>query len=307
MKNERYRGQIPLDQIQRDYFLHFNHNYWMHKANALLNFIEDKPTTIQRLRFEGDRDSDQTILDNLKMELHMMVFHSSETLFLNIFSIVFMPTFPWIWISRCDSNTLTELIKTVGNEGLSAIRQSPEVWLRENLFPSITEKHKNYEKAKCSTVFVVNYLKSLAQEYLDRNEYNSYKHGLRSFPGKGSLQVFSDATSEKVSDMKSDTIKFLEFEKKDKDGKLHIDRDGKPYTRVKLTSKGFDCKRDYGIIKINSAILSNLFYTKSVMIKTALENSRNVGHYLFDNLTVDSIFNYSPEGKGTGVFKKFTI
>jgi hypothetical protein len=105
MKNERYRGQIPVDQLQKDYFLHFNPSYWMHKANALLSFI-DNPASINTLKFEGDKDTDDVILYNLKMELHMAVFHSSETLFLNIFSMIFMPKYPWIWISRCKSPML---------------------------------------------------------------------------------------------------------------------------------------------------------------------------------------------------------
>ena len=163
MKNERYRGQVQVEELQKDYFLNFNPNYWMHKANALLSFIDD-PSTISKLRFEGDRDSDQTILDNLKLELHMMVFHSAETLFLNVFSIVFMPTLPWVWISRCESKRLYELIDIMQEKGLSGIqdlletkseKKQPEVGLRENLYPSISDdKHPNYERARLSSLFV---------------------------------------------------------------------------------------------------------------------------------------------------------
>ena len=106
MKDERYNCQIPIEELQRDYFLHFNFNYWMHKAKALLAFIED-PSMINKLRFEGDNDSEETTVDNLKMDLHMMVFHSSETLFLNIFSIANMRQLPWIWISRCSTKHIS--------------------------------------------------------------------------------------------------------------------------------------------------------------------------------------------------------
>ena len=195
-KNENYRGQIPISQLQREYFLHFNYNYWIHKANAILAFIND-PSSVNKLRFQGDKDTEQTILDNLKMELHMMVFHSLDTLFLNVFSIVHMPELPWIWISRCDTTMLHTLIKTVRDHGLLALQQSPEIWLRENLLPCINENHENYEKSKLSSVFVVNYLNALSEEYIDHNEYNSYKHGLRSFVGRSRFQAFNDTTSEK--------------------------------------------------------------------------------------------------------------
>ncbi|MFL6395637.1 MAG: hypothetical protein ACJ706_00555, partial [Nitrososphaeraceae archaeon] len=51
------------------------------------SFIEHSDR-IKDLRFEEDEDIDEYILDNLKMELHMMVFHSSESLFLNIFLLL---------------------------------------------------------------------------------------------------------------------------------------------------------------------------------------------------------------------------
>lgn len=307
MKNERYKGQISVDQLQKKYFLHFNPNYWMHKANALLSFIEN-PSTINTLKFEGDNDSEEVILYNLKMELHMAVYHSSETLFLNIFSIIFMPSFPWIWTSRRRPWELYDLIKTVGKEGLSKLGPSPEIWLRENLFPSVSREHKNYEKTKLSSAFVVDYLNALAVEYLDHNEYNSYKHGLRSFVGRQKFQATNDVTSEIVMHMESDIIQFLEFEDKDKNGNPYIDKeDGKPYTFIKLATKGFDNKRDYMIIKMNSAILTNLFYAKGVLIKTAADASRKLGYYLLDNFTVEDIFKDDPDGKGTGAFKRFTI
>src|SRR4051794_10096551 len=85
--DEQYVRQVPLSELQNDYFQFYHYNFWMHKANAVLSFIEH-PDRIKDLRFEEDEDLDEYILDNLKMELHMMVFHSSESLFLNIFLLL---------------------------------------------------------------------------------------------------------------------------------------------------------------------------------------------------------------------------
>jgi hypothetical protein len=61
-------------------------------------------------------------------------------------------------------------------------KRPPEIWLRENIYPSISDdKHPNYERSRVSAKFVISNLEILAKEYLDHNEYNSYKHGLRSF------------------------------------------------------------------------------------------------------------------------------
>jgi hypothetical protein len=98
--------------------------------------------------------------------------------------------------------------------------------------------------------------------------------------------MIDDQTHELVMHMESDIIEFLEFEKKDRKGNPYINKkDGKPYVRLKLATKGFDYKRDCGIIRMNSAILTNLFYTKGVSIKTAADASRTIGYYLLDNFT----------------------
>jgi hypothetical protein len=65
-------------------------------------------------------------------------------------------------------------------------------------------------------------------------------------------------------------------------------------------------EKNCGIIRMNSAILINLFYTKGVNIKTAADASRTIGYYLLDNFTVEDIFGPDPETKGTSVFKRFT-
>jgi hypothetical protein len=304
MEDENYRTQIPTRDLQADYFLHFNPGFWMHKAKALLTFIETT-SNINNIRFEGDNDTDETILSNMKMELHMMVFHSSETLFLNIFSIVKNPLYPWIWISRCDPNTLHSLISVLQQKGLAGLQGSPDIWLRNNFFPNVPQGHQNYDKSKKSTTFAVDYLQTLAKEYLDHNEYNSYKHGLRSFTGSGRWQAFNQRTGEKVVDMQGDIIEYLEFEKKDKDGNPYYEN-GKPCTLIKLTKKGFDYSRDLRIIHMNTAMLYNLFYARKEIIRTASSNSRTIGYYLFDDFTIKDIFNVSSQSD-RDVFKKFTF
>ena len=104
MKNEQYKTMLSKED-ERDYFRYFNSAYWIHKAKVLPHFIED-PSQVAKLRFQGDKDTEETIINNLKMELHMMVFHSTETLFLNLFSIVKMPEYPWIWIFQCTPSSV---------------------------------------------------------------------------------------------------------------------------------------------------------------------------------------------------------
>jgi hypothetical protein len=178
---EVYRGQNSKEELQKSFFMQYNYNFWMQKSHALLYFIDNREA-IKHLKFAGDIYSDDVIVENLKMELHMTVFHSTQSLFRIIFSITSMPELPWIWIARCGHKELYDLIEQVKSDGLSSIQNSPEIWLRANLYPSIvTELHKDYEKSKLSCNFVIKYLEALVGEYIDHKEYNSYKHGLHAF------------------------------------------------------------------------------------------------------------------------------
>ena len=154
-----------------------------------------------------------------------------------------------------------------------------------------------------ATDFAINYLQILANEYLDHGEYNSYKHGLRGFAGKGGWQAINELTGEKVLEMQSDIIEYLEFEKNDKNGIPYREK-GKPYVLVKLTTKGFEYIRDLRVINVNTVMLYNLFYAKKVLIRTASSNSRTIGYYLFDDFTIHDIFSPSSQANGNAIFKK---
>ena len=298
-KDEQYVTHVPRSDLQKDYFQFYNYNFWMHKANAILSFIEH-PDKIKDLRFEGDGDIDEYILENLKMELHMMEFHSSESLFLNIFAIIYQSNFPWVWVSRCPFQKLNDLIGKVKREGLSLLKENPEIWLRDNLYPSIVSKqHEHYEKSKLSAIFVMQYLEALAGEYIDHTEYNSYKHGLRGFPGNMKLQAIDEKVGEIIFDSHNDFIQFLEFTKESYCGKI--------YTRVKLTKKTYDFKRDLRIIRMNSIILYNLFHAKKIMFQNQPERKQKVGYYMLDDWSLNDVFNFHSNARTSNTLRKFSM
>ena len=72
-KKIKFVGMLPLTDYQRDYFIGYPYSHWLHKGLALLHFIEDR-SNLSVLRFPKDIDSDELIIENLKMEIHMMVY-----------------------------------------------------------------------------------------------------------------------------------------------------------------------------------------------------------------------------------------
>src|SRR5918999_2534668 len=211
-KRTKYVGVLPLIDYQRDYFIGYPYGDWLPKVLALMDFIEDR-SILSILHFHKDIDSDEFIIESLKMEIHMMVFHSAESLFLTVLGHYFYPAMPWFWMSTCTQNKFNNIMNLWQEKGLDAIIKDPEKWLRDILYPTITESHEKYQKTKDSAIFAKKYLNRLVREYIRHKEYNAYKHGLRIFPGPGRFQdIDEDTSGEGVRGIRGDSLEFLTYE-----------------------------------------------------------------------------------------------
>ena len=236
---------------------------------------------LQALRFPKDIDSDEFIVENLKMEIHMMVFHSAESLFLTVLAHYFYPAMPWFWVSTCTQNKFNNVMNLWQEKGLEAIIKEPEKWLRDILYPTISESHEAYLKTKQTASFAKKYLDRLMQEYLNHKEYNAYKHGLRIFPGQKSFSSRDLRPGEAVTDIQGDLLEFLKYE-------LHEKNDYE--YRMKHISQKYDVKVDIKIISTTTRLLQN-FLEKGRVETKAIEGQKITFNLaLFDNIKIEDIF-----------------
>lgn len=281
-KRIRFVGILPLIDYQKDYLIGYPYGYWLHKGLALMHFIEGR-SRLSMLRFPKDIDSDKFIIENLKMEIHMMVFHSAESLFLTVLGHYFYPAMPWFWMSTCTQNKFNNIMNLWQEKGLDAIIKEPEKWLRDILYPTITESHEKYQKTKDSAIFAKKYLNRLVREYIRHKEYNAYKHGLRIFPGPGRFQDTDEDTSgEGVTGIRGDSLEFLTYE-------LLLLGDEHEY-RIKRTSKKYDVKVDINIISTTTWLLQNFLERKRVESKAVQGQKVTFNLALLDNLKLEDIF-----------------
>ncbi len=279
-KRTKYVGVLPLIDYQRDYFIGYPYRYWLHKGLALMHFIENH-SRLSMLRFPKDVDSDEFIIENLKMEIHMMVFHSAESLFLTVLGHYFHPAMPWFWMSTCTQNKFNNIMNLWQEKGLEGIIEEPEKWLRDILYPTINESQGEYRKTKDSATFAKKYLDRLVREYMRHKEYNAYKNGLRIFPGPGRLQAIDNTSEAVVTDTQGDLLEFLTY------GLLQ----GQDYEyRIKRTSKKYDVKVDINIISTTTWLLQNFLERKRVESKAVQGQKVTFSLALFDNLKVEDIF-----------------
>jgi hypothetical protein len=279
-KRTKFVGVLPLIDYQRDYFIGYPYRYWLHKGLALMHFIENR-SRLSMLRFPKDVDSDEFIIENLKMEIHMMVFHSAESLFLTVLGHYFHPAMPWFWMSTCTQNKFNNIMNLWQEKGLEGIIEEPEKWLRDILYPTINESQGEYQKTKDSATFAKKYLDRLVREYMRHKEYNAYKNGLRIFPGPGRLQAIDNTSEEVVTDTQGDFLEFLTYEL----------LQGRDYEyRIKRTSKKYDVKVDINIISTTTWLLQNFLERKRVESKAVQGQKVTFNLALFDNLKVEDIF-----------------
>lgn len=280
-KNTIFYGALPLAQYRRDYYIGFHYNYWMHKALIFSNFINN-PEKLKEIPFELNRDSPDYIIENLKMEMHMMVFHSAESLFLHVLGRYLQPDCPWCWVSSCSQDKTRRLISIIGEKGISSIIANSEQWFRDVLYPTIDSKNSNYEKTKLSASFVVEYMDRLATEYQNHREYNSYKHGLTGFPIRGKLEVVDEQSGERNMIHEGDMVTFLESDKTREASEMKV--------AVSSSNKVYDVSADFEIIQVTSAVLLTLFERERMNYKASKENPLKYSYIFFDDQDVNKIF-----------------
>ncbi len=245
-----------------------------------MHFIEDR-SKLAMLRFPKDVDSDESIIENLKMEIHMMVFHSAESLLLTVLGHYFYPAVPWFWMSTCTTNKFNNIMNLWQGKGLDAIIEEPEKWLRDTLYPTIDESHDAYHKTKGSAAFAKNYLDRLAHEYMKHKEYNAYKLGLRIFPNQSDFHAIDRTSLQGVMNIEGDLLEFLNYELSE----------GNDFEyRIKHTSQKYDVNVDINIIRTTTLLFQNFLERKRAESKAVSGQKVTFSLALFDKLKVEDIF-----------------
>jgi hypothetical protein len=295
-------SENTIEHFNKSFFQNFNYNYWHHKINALYEYIE-KPDKIKaEVMYDHDKDLERTVIENFKLEIHMSVFHSAETLFRVLFGCLYEPNALPVWMARCSSDTIRSYIERLAKGGLEDFITDPDDWLKFILYPAVDEKHPSFEASKLSTKFTKNYLRMLAQEYIDHVEYNSYKHGLTCTAGQVGLQLVDEKTQTTMLSSENDAILFLELGKTKKSNEVHYD--------IKQSSKTYDNKRDIGLIITTTQILHNIFdYRQSVIKKEIVGTDCRIrfASYQFKTDDPKKLFEFEYKNAMGGFVTKFSM
>lgn len=110
-----------------------------------------------------------------------------------------------------------------------------------------------FEKVKNSVDAIKFGIKIIAKDFSDRDEYNSYKHGLRLIPATSEL-MFADAKTMEVK-IRWNLEDSMSFYLKTKDP-----------NELKIKTRLFDTNRDYAMTYFCSNMISNMVYYRQVSL-----------------------------------------
>lgn len=295
-KKINYLGSSNKLEYNETFYKNFEYNYWYHKCNALYEYVKFPKKIKKDIMFPNDTTNEKYILENFKMEIHMTVFHSTETLFLVIFAHLYLPNLFPIWITHCTSTELFNQIKKVADNGLDSILTNANDWLLGLIYPFAKPTDRGFSGLNNSIKYIKNYLQNSAKEYVDHVEYNSYKHGLRCFPGQFTMKIIGEQSQKTLLDSKSDSIFFYELEKH---------KAKKNTYQIKNSHKSYDVKRDANLIITNSMILENIFLIR----KKGLESKGkvfSVRKNIFQGKNSSKLFAFKEGNKAKGIVTRFS-
>jgi hypothetical protein len=243
-----------------------------HKFKSILynKILEDLPKyEIEMFGQELEKEHRDAFRRTIKSDLRQTYYHSIESFFELFFALLSnnKPNFDDqnILFTLTNSNWKTnyDKITKIASDEISLDFLDEEVIFNGHtttvghylfyfgLFDKTKLPANFFEKANQSIEAIKYGIKIIAKDFVDREEYNSYKHGLRIIPATSELMLADAQTMEiKIRWNLEDSMSFYS---KTKDP-----------NELKIKTKLFDTNRDYAMTYFCSNLISNLVFTRQV-------------------------------------------
>lgn len=283
-----YLSEYHLYKVQTLKLAMDNHNEFFEKS------LHNNPNLEELERY----------LRMLKLDIRQNYFHCMETMFtlliaLDPFKFGFEDENLLYRITTIDIESLYSRIQTFANDdkGLNFIRKTMRLGNSKKkphvgkyiFYKGIAEFNNKFIKFNNefndSIEAIIYGIKLLAIDFSDRDEYNSFKHGLRLVPSMNKL-IFADPQTLKPRlefDL-SDSISFYKRQKKtDKTESIES------VTRV------FDTERDYRMTTFCSHLISSMIESRRAMyFQSSLRTNGEVAVRMFDKEMINKCATANP-------------
>lgn len=243
-------------------------DYFLFKQATYKNILDNFDKIGDVVLFDVQDYSKDDYFKTLKSSIRMTYFHAIETLFELIFAIEqgvlkeineHQDELILQRLASSDFRRNFERIEEIGSEQQLELDKldvifrfktvnEPISLLRYifyyTLTPDKTTFDKSYwDKMEESLKAIKSVLITLAKDFSDRKEYNSYKHGLRILPLSRKFQAFKNDTNKEIINLDfSDSMTFIHQHKNE----------------LSIITKAFDTERDFKMTIVVSYLIANI-------------------------------------------------
>jgi hypothetical protein len=185
----------------------------------------------------------------MKMDIHFTAYHSTEALIALIFALAVDPKLPWTYLTTYNSSDFNQMVSLLADKGLSTFSADGKL-VAKALFFNVTLGQAD-DLVENSAQFTVQYIRELARLFRDRQDYNSFKHGLRTLKPKISSTSLSSINGKPIIQWSELATTYLEVE-------APVELNGRSVRYVHLVSKAIDFEKSVRIIETNTRLIHNL-------------------------------------------------
>ena len=250
--------KMTVNNRDETLFTLYQHDFIMKKVAVLKGIVDNHSSVLDIIQGNSGVDftDEEALISGLKAEIHFSKYHALETMFAIAFALLKQPNDVWLWLSTYSFSTFNKMIADVAKSGISSVSGKNDFETVQSIFykncPTDFLEQERTKKAihKISAIMIL-----CAKELTYKNEYNSYKHGLRIINGSLRLKAVYDYKSE--GKIISEVPGFVYLDTRDKENAI-------------LVTKPYSYEKSYNMVRL-------CWHLTSLMIEQRkIESNRNV-------------------------------
>jgi len=261
---EKIVTPIPEKDLLKKFVEEYDYLFWINRVAILHRAIEDSEfrlKIVEQVQLRLDRENlpipDESILDRIKLEMHFTAYHSTEALLGLIFAFVYQPELPWLWLTTYSFSEFNEMVAGLAEKGFSMFH-SDEKLVAKALFFNVADEELA-DLVENSANFTIDYVRRLAKEFQDKQDFNSYKHGLRTMRAKPSSPKLRSLDGKELLRWNELTTTYLEVGKR-------VEKNGQVFRDLRIVNKAIDHEKSVRIIVTNTHLMRNLFEIRKAQL-----------------------------------------
>ncbi|MBO6585317.1 MAG: hypothetical protein JJ953_04370 [Gracilimonas sp.] len=257
----------------------YPYDFWLNKANMLKSKIDSKGSASDDIGISGYGSDQKRYQRMLNYELHFTYFQQVEALFELLFALQKKDDkHIWLYLNNSKWHKNLKKIEKIATGELNIDSQKVELengdkrsFLEWAFYAGID--HKMSKKDLQNTLTKAKRLiQQAAKDFVDRQSYNAYKHGLRILPLLDNDYLKDERITEAIGDNDfSNSFTYLDFEK-----------DGSGFSEITVS---YNPEQDIERINFMSLLMANMirnrrsqFYKEDTLRFTAFSKLDPVDH-----------------------------